>query len=220
MKWLKTKWFNYFVLTISFLNHFVFNHFVFNHFVCNHSVFVFNHFVFNHFAFNHFVFNHFIFNNGIGACWVIECTCSTVLKPAGLSNLSTLFEVLWGSFGALWAAIDPIFGPSGCIVIASLRPPRLVGHWCEQPVRQDVNGPNSVSAFRSRFPRTFSQKPSKIQWTLGEKLAKSIKNRQIYFKIQYKMDLKSAKIALWDPLGGTLSKTPRVDASRVRPGPS
>ena len=53
-----------------------------------------------------------------------------------------------------------------------------------------------------------------------EKLAKSIKNRQIYFKIQYKMELKSAKIALWDPLGATLSKTPRVDVSRVRPGPS
>ena len=36
------------------------------------------------------------------------------------------------------------------IVIASLRPPRLVGHWCEQHIRQDVNWPNSVSAFRSR----------------------------------------------------------------------
>ena len=75
-------------------------------------------------------------HNGIGACWVIECTCSTVLKPAGLSNLSTLFEVLWGSFGALWAAIDPIFGPSGCIWVPKV--PRKVAERWQKAVRKCV----------------------------------------------------------------------------------
>ena len=70
---------------------------------------------------------------------------------------------------AIW---EPFGRHLGGIVIASLRPPRLVGHWCEQRIRQDVNWPNSVTAFRSRFPRTFSQKPLKIQWTLCETLPK------------------------------------------------
>ena len=33
------------------------------------------------------------------------------------------------------------------------------------------------------------------------------------------MEPKSSKIGLWDPMGATRSKTPRVDASRGRPGP-
>ena len=117
----------------------------------------------------------------------------------------------------------------GSIVIASLRPPRLVGQWCEQHIRQDVNWPNSVSAFRSRFPRTFSQKPLKIQWTLCEKLPKLLQELPNLLQISIQNGAKIVQNRSLGPSGdhsventsrGRLQGTPWTSQSRPKYPPT